>query len=310
MARIRTYGNSILQAMVRILLMVVLSGFAVTLPAQDEDSSLPKHLETLGLNTTKVGRVTAHFAPADQARAEELAVLAEKAAAYFEREFGITFELGLAVLGPDQWFSKFQQVPYAIPWPSIPDRLIFMPSSLEEGVLIYGPTELENRRRVDFVLLHEYGHIAAKEYFRPSDLHDYLPVSWFDELLATYFAYAFIRASDPAWAESAPEAWLEEVQSYTPSVLSLDWSFMSTLSGGELARTYGWYQFMLNLRAAEIYDQEGLGFLRSLKEHLQWHESATWTTASLLPLLETMAPGFHAWEENLPQVYGEQIGEN
>ncbi len=277
--------------------------------AEGEDLSPRARLDALGLETTEVGRVTAYFAPADQARAKELATLSEAASAFYQHELGINFELGVAALAPEQWFSEFPGIPYAIPWPSIPDRLIFMPSSLEQGLLIYGPTAQANRRRVDFVLLHEHGHIAAKEYFRPSDQQDYLPVKWFDELLATYFAYAFVRASDAAWAKAARAAWQGEVQGYTPSVISLDWSFMNTLPGNELARTYAWYQFMLNLRAAEIYDQHGLGFLRALKEQLPWKDSGNWTTASLLPQLEEIAPGFQAWDEKLPRTYGKSAGD-
>jgi hypothetical protein len=159
---------------------------------------------------------------------------------------------------------------------------------------------------VDFVLLHEYGHIAAKAYFRPADDRDYLTVKWFEELLATYFAYAFVRASDSAWATAARDAWRSEVQRYTPAELSLDWSFMNDLPGDELARTYAWYQFMLNLRAAEIYDQHGIRFLEMLQEQLPWHEADDWNTAVVLPLLEEIAPGFEAWEASLPDMGGKR----
>jgi len=294
-----------------VLLLAAASFLLLLLPTvQAQDLPPLARLEALGLDTMEVGRVTAYFVPADRARAEELAVLTEEVAAFFEQNLGFTFDLGMAALAPEHWFSDIPGIPYAIPWPSMRDKLIFMPSSLQEGLLIQGPTELEDRRRVDFVLLHEYGHIAAKAYFRPMDDQDYLPVKWFEELLATYFAYAFVHASDSAWAKAAEVAWLGEVGGYTPSVLSLDWSFMNALPGNELARTYGWYQFMLNLRAAEIYDEHGLDFLRTLKEQLPWQDTGDWNTAILLPRLEEIAPGFKAWEESLPSVYGEQAGDH
>lgn len=285
------------------LFLLATAGFFLPV-ARAQDMSPADRLKELGLETTEVGRVTAHFAPADRQRAEELAALTEEAAAFVEAELGLAFDLGMAALAPEHWFSDIPGLPYAIPWPSMPDRLIFMPSSLEEGLLIQGPTALDDRRRVDFVLLHEFGHIAAKEYFRPADDQDYLPVKWFEELLATYFAYAFVHATDAAWAEAAGSAWTEEVQRFTPSVLSLDWSFMNALPGDELARTYAWYQFMLNLRAAEIYDAHGLGFVRALKENLPWAESTAWTTTTLLPLIDKVAPGFETWAASLPHAYG------
>lgn len=131
---------------------------------------------------------------------------------------------------------------------------------------------------------------------------------WFEELLATYFGYAFVHSSDSAWAEAARREWLGEVRAFTPRELSLDWSFMRDLPGPEIARTYGWYQFMLNLRVADIYEQRGLGFLRELKEKLPWNDSHNWTTASLLPLLEEVSPGFEHWAESLQSVYGKQGG--
>lgn len=158
---------------------------------------------------------------------------------------------------------------------------------------------LTRRRTVDFVLLHEYGHLAAKAYFRADSDQDYLPVSWFEEFLANYFAYAFVRASDLDWSEAGKAAWRDEVEGFTPSVLSLNWSFMNELPPDELARTYGWYQYLLNLRAADVYEQHGLGFLRALEDRLAWEETEDWTTESLLSSLEEVAPGFKAWSDGL-----------
>lgn len=285
-------------------LLVVATSLLLSPAVQARDLPPLARLQAMGLETTEHGRVTAYFAPADRARAEEMAALTERAAAFFERTRGLRFDLGVAALAPEDWFSDIPGIPYAIPWPSMPERLIFVPSSLEEGLLVQGPTELDDRRRVDFVLLHEYGHIAAREYFRPTDEADYLKVKWFEELLATYFAHAFLQASDPAWARAARAAWLDEVGGHAPAVLSLDWSFMNDLPGDELARTYAWYQFVLNLRAAEIHDDHGLEFLRALKGRLPWQEADDWTTAGLLPRLEAIAPGFESWEASLATVHG------
>jgi hypothetical protein len=49
-----------------------------------------------------------------------------------------------------------------------------------------------NTRRVDFVTLHEFGHLGAKQYLHPASTHEELRIPWFEELVATYFAYAFV----------------------------------------------------------------------------------------------------------------------
>jgi len=77
-----------------------------------------------------------------------------------------------------------------------------VPASLKEGALIIGPNEQEDRRRVDFATLHELGHLAAKRYLHPASAHDELPVPWLEELVPTYFGYAFVSSSDRQWTES------------------------------------------------------------------------------------------------------------
>ena len=266
-------------------------------PVPAEAQSPLTKIEALGLESMKVGRITTQCAPNDRARAKQLAELSEAAAAFFERQLGLSFEFRLAVLGPGHWFSPHEGMPYGIPWASGAEGLMVVPASLKEGALISGPNEQEDRRRVDFVTLHEFGHLATKRYLHPASAHEELPVHWFEELVATYFGYAFISSFDRQWAESARKDWIARVEGYTPRKLSLDWSFIRTLPADELAQTYAWYQYLLNLRAADIYPKHGLGFLRALKEKLPFHSMSTWTTESLLADLERITPGFQRWAD-------------
>ena len=292
----RHVGVALLPMMAIVLL---LAGLGSVPSAHAQDPSPLARVEALGLDTARVGRVTAYFAPADRERAVELATLAEAAAALFERELGVSFDFGVAALTPEHWFSEFPGVPYAIPWVSVPERLLFVPSSLSEGFMVRGPTELHDRRRIDSALLHEYAHLAEKAYLRPESDRDHLSVPWFGELLANYLAYAYIYSTDPEWAEASKAMRREVVEGYTPSVVSLDWGFMNDLPPDELARTYAWYQNLLILRAAALYEAHGLCFLRSLKDRLAWEDVEGWTTVSLLQSLEDIAPGFEAWSEDL-----------
>jgi uncharacterized protein (TIGR02246 family) len=284
-------------------MVLLLAGLGSGPSAQAQEASPLARVEALGLDTARVGRVTVYFAPADRGRALELATLAEGAAAHFERELGISFEFGVAALTPEQWFSEFPGVPYAIPWVSMPDRLLFVPSSLSEGFMVRGPTPLHDRRRIDAGLLHEYGHLVEKAYLRPESEQNQLPGAWFGELLANYLAYAYISSADPEWAEAAKAMRRAVVEGYTPSVLSLEWGFMNELPPEELARTYAWYQNLLVLRAAALYEAQGLCFLRALRDRLG-KDPGSWTTASLLPLLEEVAPGFDAWANDLTGATG------
>jgi hypothetical protein len=218
---------------------------------------------------------------------------------FFERELGVSFELRLAVLGPNQWLSPYggPAMPYGIPWGVTAERLMVVPASLREGVLIKGTDAVADRRRVDFVTLHEFGHLIAKPYLHPTSAHEELPILWFEEIVATYFGYAFVSSIDRDWAEASRKEWMADVAAYTPRTRSLDWSFMRGLPPAELASTYGWYQVGLNLRVADIYANHGLGFLRALKETLPFQSMSTWTTESLLADLERITPGFQRWAD-------------
>lgn len=251
-------------------------------------------LATLPLDSLQVGPVTAYFSEADRDRATDLASLVAAASARYEDVLDLAFPVGIAALRPEHWFSDIPGIPYAIPWPAMDERLLLVPSSLEVGLMVEGRPPLVARRLVDFVALHEFGHVASKEYFRPGDTADYIPVQWFRELLATYFAWAHIAAADPAWALASRQAWDEQVRAEEPPVLSLDWSFMAALDGRELAAVYEWYQLMLNLRAAELHDRYGDDLLPRLRQ-LSWDRSATWTTDVVLDELEPIIPEFVAW---------------
>lgn len=271
-------------------------------PAHAQDPSPLAQLEALGLDTVTVGRVTAHFAAADREYAHRLATLSESAAAYFEREFGASFPLRLAVLSPDDWFDPYPgggSLPYGMPWAWVEDLLMTTPASLDEGVLIAGPNVEADRRRVQFVLLHEFGHLATKQHLHPESPHPYSMVRWFEEFLATYFAYSYVRTYDPEWAESSRREWAEFVEGYSPAVLSLDWAFMRELPPEEYARTYAWYQNLLNLQVADVYEEHGLDFLRAVRGRMSWEHSEAWTNESLLRSLEGIAPGFEAWASDL-----------
>lgn len=282
-----------------VLQLVAMASLTLPSTAQPQDPTPQEVVDGLGLESVTVGRVTAFFAPSDRDRAVQLATLSEAAAVLFDQELGLSFEFGLAALSPDDWFSEFPGIPYAIPWVSISERLLFVPSSLREGLLIQGRSEVAGRRHVDFVTLHEYGHVAAKEYYRPLSQRAFVPIPWFGELVATYFGYAYVRSVDLEWADSAQAEWAARVDSYTPRVVSLDWTFMESLPGSEVAPTYAWYQYLLNLRVAELYEVHGIGFLRTLRDDLPWDSVDDWTTESLLIRLEEISPGFRGWADGL-----------
>jgi hypothetical protein len=267
-----------------------------------QDPRPTEFIRTLALDSARVGSISVRFGPEDREYALQLATLCEDAVSFFHGEFTSPFSPQLAVLRPEHWFVPYaggEGEPYGIPWAWVPDLLITVPASLDAGVLITGPDRQADQRRVRFVMLHEYGHLASKQFLHPGSDQPYSSVRWFDELIATYFAYAFVRASDPGWAQAAQEEWLVAVESFTPPVVSLDWSHFRDLSPIEFARTYAWYQNLLNLQAAALYDEHELDFLRRIRDRLDWQNAADWTTDQLVPILDDIAPGFQSWASGI-----------
>lgn len=263
-----------------------------------------QRVRSAGLDSAQVGRVVAFFAPGDRPHATGLAALVDTAAGYFETEFGGRFPLYLAVLRPDAWFDPYQEdgpALYGMPWGWIPESLMGVPASLTEGILIQGPDQEADLRRVRFVMLHEYGHLAAKAYLHPHGERLWSSVRWFEEMVATYFAYGFVHRTDPDWAGAGCREWVAYVQRDPPRSATLDWRFMARLPPQEFGQVYAWYQNLLNVRAADLYADHGLDFLRHVRDQLPWTSSSEWTTDMLLTHVELFAPGFQAWAQQLQQ---------
>ena len=82
-------------------------------------------------------------------------------------------------------------------------------------------------------------------------------------------------------------------------IVSLDWSHFRDLSPMEFARTYAWYQNVLNLQAAALYSEHGVELLRRLRDGLDWSNAGNWSTETILPVLDSLAPGFRSWAAEL-----------
>lgn len=277
-------------AVVLTLSMIVASA------AQAQETSALARVGALGLDSMSASNITTYFAAADRDRAVQVMTLLESAAAHFERELGVTFDLRTAVLAPASWISYIPAAPAVIPWAAEADRLIIVPTS--DAPLPGGFTGM-----IDFITLHEYGHLAANQYFLDASEGDYGTAYWFGEILATYFAYDHLRSRHPIRTDSALKDMAANLASFTPREVSLDWSFMRDLPPDELQRTYGWYQQMLNLKVADVHARYGLDFLRMVRERLPWEGRGSWTTTTMLSMLDEIAPGFQAWADGLPSRY-------
>ena len=233
---------------------------ALPASAGAQESPIPLFRE-LGLQSASMGAVTLYSTPGHESWAEEIVEMSSGAVAVFGDSLGLTFDFSVAVLTPPQWRTWFidgDEVAwvndqYGMPWAWPPDRLLAVPATLDEGLVIRDPSDVEgNRRQLRFIALHELGHISAREFFHPTSQYRWSPVGWFEEFLATYFAVA-IASLDEEIAEFVVRFSEDLVETTDPAFTNLDLmhQVFGRLPPPQAAANYGWYQAVINLKAVE-----------------------------------------------------------
>jgi hypothetical protein len=139
---------------------------------------------------------------------------------------------------------------------------------------------------VDLIGYHEVGHaFEAAAGIAP-------PNHWVDELVASYFAYAFMKEKYPDLAnvwDAMAETSLATQQVEHRSLADLD-----TLYFGVGIPNYAWYEQLLFRRVQTIYTAQGVRFLEAMRREFPTGAPPP-TPAETMTRLERIAPGFAAW---------------
>ncbi len=306
----------------RLLLTAALLGLAPRLglaqapapgpsPAPPSPPGLLERVQALGLEQHAAGRVTAWYPAGLRSRAETLRALIDDAAGYFRRQLGIEGELHLAVLTREQWDRVIDGQPYGIPGVAGRPPVVFMPAG-DDGLAaedalalrpLVAPATLEaladagfdyetaSRRYVDLVGLHELGHAYARRFGLWANCR------WLDELVATFFAYAYLREQRPALAR----LWDGVLQAYVDAVVPAHRTLedFDRLYFGVGARNYVWYQAQFQRKVRQAYEARGIAFLRELQAHFGTPSPVVLAPERILARLDPVMPGFRAWAASL-----------
>jgi hypothetical protein len=249
------------------------------------------------------GNVVAVYTPGSEKKAKRLRELVEQGSAFYKDKLGIDTPLRVAVLGRADWEKVAAGVPYGMPFYD-GDRTVFMPAT-NDGVVEKPVLEARNKASkkylaelsrlnlsyeraaeigVELIALHELGHAFARAYgINP-------PTRWLDELLASYFGYAFVQAMRPQEAElqRVTDASGGGLASEASSHTSLD--DFEKLYMGVGPRDYVWYQIQFGRQVSEVYKAHGLSFITNLKALFP-----AYTNEQVLERLDKISPGFSAW---------------
>jgi hypothetical protein len=245
--------------------------------------------------------LTVYYAPGYKQRAEYLAGILIEANHFFRDSLGVEYDYSLAVLDEAQWNELNSPYPYGLPWNNaFKPYVIFMPADTSHGAVL---DDLSNfldhgvaNKYVDNIGFHEVGHTYVCEYIYDGRFSDPdIPFRWFDELMANYFCYAFLRSVHPDMADLLYDVAFRKYNTaeltYTTLQQFEDHYFEISPSN------YHWYQTTFIRRVFDVYNEKGLEFIWEVKEKISWDKKRT--ADELLLELEEIAPGFLKWAAQL-----------
>jgi hypothetical protein len=252
----------------------------------------------------------AYYSPHAKPRAQYLQGLLGGEVKYYEDLFQITFgPIDLAVLDVHQWQKIAGDEPYGMPsvdgsspavfvmpaswdgvkWMVVPTREKVPPSMLRKALANGASWDEVKFQGCDGIGTHEIGHFIARELAIDPQ------TKWFNEFLASYIGYAYLKAKAPAQALSNDIFWTVGLGNSPHSFTKLD-DFESKYDEiqQEHPGNYGWYQLALDQRVIEIYNQRGVDYLREIKKAFPVAAPALQST-QVLDKLEGISPGWKTW---------------
>ena len=258
------------------------------------------------------GPIPVHHSTGADSRARTLQDMLANAAAFYRERLGVSATLTLAVLDPAAWKTVTNDaVPYGMPF--VNEGVMVLPFR-QEGAVVDAymahandlpdavVKAVEGSRRpfathitemVDLIGYHEMGHVYVGELgIAPHN-------RWFSELLATYFAYAFIAERLPSLARTWQIA--SQSDSHTaPKHRSL--ADFERLYMGVGADNYVWYQNRFSERVFAVFATDRLEFLRKVKNAFPRQSNEKLTLDQVLERVEKIQPGFKAWAVSLNEM--------
>jgi hypothetical protein len=270
-------------------------------------------IKSLSLNSIP-GVMPTFYSPHAERRARYLQSLFRGEIAYYTDLFHVPFApITMAVLNPQQWPTVAGEEPYGMPSVDGTSPAVFvMPVSWDDVTWMLVPKReevppamlraaLANGRKWDQVKFegcdgigtHEIGHSIIRQLGIDPQ------TKWFNEFLASYVGYAYLKAKAPPQALSNEIFWTVGLDNAPHPFTKLD-DFENKYD--ELQQqnpgNYGWYQLALDQRVIEIYSQRGVEYLRTVKAEFP-SGAPTLDSAQLLDKLERISPGWKAWAIDL-----------
>jgi len=260
------------------------------------------------------GSMPTFYSPHAEARAKYLQSLLGGEIAYYAEVFHVPLNpITLAVLDPQQWPTVAGGEPYGMPsvdgtrpavfvmpvswdevtWMVVPKREEVPPAMLQKALANGKKWDQVKFEGCDGIGTHEIGHSIIRQ------LGIGAQTKWFNEFLASYVGYAYLKAKAPAQALSNEIFWTVGLDNSPHPFTKLD-DFESKYDQlqQEYPGNYGWYQLAFDQRVIEIYGQGGVEYLRKVRSEFP-AGAPILDSAQLLNKLEKITPGWKQWAAHL-----------
>ena len=304
-----TYRSSPRTALLCVALLSIAGGVGPAWAQNEDDPSDLERIQQLKLDSLDAG-LWVYYSRGYEDRARAIGRQVAASNVFYRDSLSADVNIRVALLDPaDFERAGFDHgLPYGLPY--IDDGIAVLSADLSSGAVIemYAPFEttasagiiaelqavgltyeIAKRRMVDLIGLHEIGHAQVYAY----GLDAKQP--WFNEFLASYFAYGYMRSREPEMAVVWDAVTRAGREGHEPTHSSLD--DLNRLYVGVGVGDYVWYQNVFQDRIRAVWDEHGLDFLRRALDRMsdpQWDPESA---AELLAVLEEVAPGFLAWAE-------------
>ncbi len=267
------------------------------------------------------GKITTYYAQGSGDRANELKQLLERASQFFEDSLRVKPAITMAVLSPKEW-SVLMDRPYGLPTTRLGGckrgtgnfaearYAAIMPAGingplyndwmkLEDSVSAATLEKLKDagvtfeqggKILIDFVGLHEVGHV----YAHAIGINYY--TNFFAELMADYLAYAFLRSTEERLDKKVLAILSAHIDGITP--VHSSFTRYERFRSSEHPPTEAWYNSIITLKAAEIYEQRGVEFLFAVQKAFPEAEGKL-NTETIIARLESIHPGIIKWSEGI-----------
>jgi hypothetical protein len=272
---------------------------------------------------TQPGKVTAYYSACCRQRALDVQSALADCLQFFKQHLGIQEELVAAVLDKDDWNRDAALQPeFAFPYgmthvPFNRPYVAFIPAD-DAGVITQGllaeqahvtaetrtllsSTHLNfseaARKFIMHPALHEVGHTLEAEYgiqvMRSGDS------AWLNELVASYFAYAFEKSKRPETATIMEAVTKMSVGGPLKYTRLEDFTKTFALMASGDSSNFFWYQHQFEGQVVRVFANQGLDFLVKLKAEFPAGSKTEPLPGELISQLEKISPGFQAWQLEL-----------